>query len=240
MVVALAAVWTTSGLKLFPQSENNKAVRKSSVWLSAILQFGLAAVLLGYLAYTIVWASIWDQTSDGLGGVMFATWASLAAIAAGMLMGVTATKWYRSAGFVFAILVPALMFGAFSYGWSVSYHAITEERASRIQDAIESFYTENGRYPQELSELVPNYLFRIPEPIILREENWCYQGGLGYYRLGAFYREYFSTPLSLREYASAGNPPETSWACEQQLAAMKARYDSYPFYEIEATRPSNE
>lgn len=241
MVVALAAVWITSGLKLFRQSENNhKAPRNSIFWLSAIFRFCFAAVLLVYLAYTIVWASIWDQTSDGLGGIMFATWSSFAAIATGMLMGVTATKWYRSVGFIFAILVPALMFAAFSYGWSVSYHAITKERASRIQDAIESFYTENGRYSQELSELVPNYLLRIPEPIILRGESWCYQGGQDYYRLGAFYREYFSTPLSLREYASAGNPPETNWACEQQLAAMKTRYDPPPFNEIEATHPTNE
>ena len=67
-------------------------------------------------------------------------WASLAAIATGMLMGMTATRWYRSAGFIFALLVPVLMFGAFRYGWDVSYHAITEERASRIQHAIESFY----------------------------------------------------------------------------------------------------
>jgi hypothetical protein len=241
MVVALAAVWISSGLKLFPQSENNhKAPRNSTFWLSVILRFGLAAVLLGYLAYIIVWASIWDQTSDGLGGIMFATWSSLAAIAAGMVMGMTAKKWYRSAGFVFAILVPALMFAAFSYGWSVSYHAITEERASRIQDAIESFYTENGRYPQELSELVPNYLFRIPEPIILRGESWCYQGGQDYYRLGAFYREYFSTPLSLQIVASAGNLPDTDWACEHRLAEMKARYDPPPFYEMEATDQTNE
>ena len=88
-----------------------------------------------------------------LGGIMFLMWASLAAIAAGMLMGITAVGWRRSAGLIFALLIPALMFGAFSFGWDVSYHAITEERASRIQDAIESFYTENGRYPQELNEL---------------------------------------------------------------------------------------
>ena len=241
LVVALAAVWITSGLKLFPQPANtHKASRDSSFRLSIILRFGLAAVLLGYLAYTVVWASIWDQTSDGLGGVMFATWSSLVAIAAGMVMGVTATKWYRSAGFVFAMLVPALMFAAFSYGWSVSYHAITEERASRIQGALESYYEENGRYPKELSELVPNYLFRISAPVIIRGENWCYQGGQNYYRLGAFYREYFSTPLSLQTYASAGNLPDTDWECNHRLATMKALYDPPPFYEMETIRPTTE
>ena len=234
MVVALAAVWISSGLKLFTQSEkSHKSSRDPSFWLLVILRFGLAAVLLGSLAYTIVWASIWDQTSDGLGGIMFATWSSLVAIAAGMVMGATARKWYRSAGFVFALLVPVWMFASFSYGWSVSYHAITEGRASRIQDAIESFHTENGRYPQELSELIPNYLFRIPGPVILRGESWCYQGGRDYYRIGAFYREYFSTPLSLQTYASAGNLPDLPPMCEAEFTALQQSHPDYPYEYLE-------
>ncbi|MFN2233778.1 MAG: hypothetical protein ACK2U1_06080, partial [Anaerolineales bacterium] len=234
MVVALAAVWISSGLKLFTQSEkSHKSSRDPSFWLLVNLRFGLAAVLLGSLAYTIVWASIWDQTSDGLGGIMFATWSSLVAIAAGMVMGATARKWYRSAGFVFALLVPVWMFASFSYGWSVSYHAITEGRASRIQDAIESFHTENGRYPQELSELIPNYLFRIPGPVILRGESWCYQGGRDYYRIGAFYREYFSTPLSLQTYASAGNLPDLPPMCEAEFTALQQSHPDYPYEYLE-------
>jgi len=241
LVVALAAVWITSALKSFSNPKeiqiNGKTV---ALWLPALLRFGLAGILLGYLAYTTLWASIWDHTSDGLGGIMFSMWASLAAIAAGMLMGITSPKWHKSAGFVFAVLVPVLMFGAFRYGWDVSYHAITEERASRIQGAVESFYAENERYPKELRELIPNYLLRIPEPVILRGEGWCYQGDQDYYRLGAFFREYFGTPLSLHIYASSGNSPDAGWTCGERLAEMKARYDPPPFYEMEAVRPTAE
>ena len=99
---------------------------------------------------------------------------------------------------------------------------------------------ENERYPKELGELVPKQLLWIPEPVILRGEGWCYQGDRNYYRLGAFFREYFSTPLSLHIYASAGNLPDEGWACEQRLAEMKARYDPPSFYEIEAVRPTAE
>jgi hypothetical protein len=127
-------------------------------------------------------------------------------------------------------LVPLLLFGAFRYGWAVSYHEITEKRANQIQHAIESFHIENGTYPEELRELVPNYLFWIPEPVILRGESWCYQGGRDFYQLGAYFREYFSTPLSLQIYASAGKFPVEIWDCEQRLPEMKARYDPPSFY----------
>jgi hypothetical protein len=148
------------------------------------MRFGFAGVLLGFLAYLIAWASIWDQTSDGLVGVMFSMWVSLTAIAAGILMGFTASNWHRSSGLIFALLVPLLLFGAFRYGWAVSYHEITDKRANQIQHAIESFHIENGTYPEELRELVPNYLFWIPEPVILRGESWCYQGGREFLAVG--------------------------------------------------------
>jgi hypothetical protein len=241
MAIALAAVWITNGLKTFSYPKEIQYLGKTNThWLPIILRFGLAAILLGYLAYTVLWASIWDQTSDGLGGVMFAMWASLAAIAAGMVMGINAPKWYRSAGLVFSALVPVLMFGAFRYGWDVSYHAITEGRASRIQHAIESYYEENERYPKELGELIPNHLLWIPEPVILRGEDWCYQGDRDYYRLGTFKREFFSTPLSLHIYASAGGVPETGWSCEERLPEMKARYDLPYLHEHETIRPTAE
>ena len=241
LVVALAAVWITNSLKSFSNpNEIQNTVKAPTFWLPAVLRFGLAGILLGYLAYTTFWASIWDQTSDGLGGAMFSTWASLAAIAAGMVMGVTATRWYRSAGFVFALLVPVLMFGAFRYGWSVSYHAITEDRASRIQTAVENFYAQNEHYPKELGELIPNHLLWIPKPVILRGEDWQYQGGANYYQLGAFFREYFGTPLSFHIYASVGDLPDDGGISEEKLAEMKAQYDWLPFYESETVRPTAE
>ncbi len=239
LVVALAAVWITSGLKSFSnRNDIQKTGKASTFWLPALLRCGLGGILLGYLAYTTGWASIWDHTSDGLWGVMFSMLASLTAIAAGMLMGITATGWRRSAGLVFALLVPALMFSAFHYGWDVSYQAITEERASKIQGAVESFYVENGQYPKDLKELIPNHLLWIPKPVILRGEDWYYQGDLDYYQLGAFFREYYGTPLSFHIYASAGDLPDAGGASEEKLAEMKAQYDPRPFYEIEANRPT--
>jgi hypothetical protein len=240
LAVALAAALISAGLRLFPQPRNaGQPGAAPSSWFPAVLRLGLAVLLLGCLAYTILWASIWDQTSDGIGGIFLSILAGPVAIAAGMLMGVTATGWRRSAGLAFAVLVPVLMFGAFDYGRDVSYHAITEARAARIQHAVERFHARDGRYPEELRELVPRDLLWIPRPVILQGRGWCYQGGQDHYRLGTFYREYFSTPLSLRIYASAGSAPESVWACEEKMAELKARHDPQPMYEHD-TAPTEE
>jgi dipeptidyl aminopeptidase/acylaminoacyl peptidase len=198
----------------------------------------LAVILLGLLAYTIVWASIWDQTSDGLGGLALSQPAGLVAVAAGMVMAATSSGWRRLAGLAFAVLVPLAVFGAFSYGWDVSYHALTESRAARIQEALERFRTRTGGYPAGLKELVPSELWWIPEPVILSGQGWCYQGGPDYYRLGAIYREFFGMPLSVHLYASAGSPPETSWECDEKLAELKPRYEPQPMVGIPDTVPT--
>jgi hypothetical protein len=198
------------------------------------LSFALGIILLSVLCYEIYWFSIWDQTSDGLTGLFTSTQAALVAIAAGMLISVTRTGRARIAGLAFAALVPILVFAAFHLGWDASYHEITERRAARLQRALEQFHTRQGRYPQSLKELVPRDLLAIPGPVILKGEKWCYQGGVDSYRLGAFYREYFSLPLSLREYASVGDPQDLGWECAQRLAVMKARYD--PAFAAEGER----
>jgi len=153
--------------------------------------------------------------------------------AAGAVMGIKARNWLRSSGFLFALLIPLLMFGAFTYGWAVSYHALTEQRAARIEAALERFHARHGRYPVELKELAPRELLWIPSQVILQDEDWCYQGGQDFYRLGAFWREYFSTPLELKIYASAGAPPETGWVCQDRLAEQKQKYDPPGYFELQ-------
>jgi hypothetical protein len=49
---------------------------------------------------------------------------------------------------------------------------------------------------------------------------------MDYYRLGAFYREYFSSPVSLRVYESAGEAPTEDWDCDGREAAVLERFPS--------------
>ena len=227
LAVALAAVLIAYALRKIQQSRAASPA-PAGLWFSAFLHFGLALLLLACLAYTIVWLSIWDQTSDGMGGVLFAMELGLMGVAAGAVMGVKAKSWFRSSGFFFALLVPVIMFGAFSYGWSVSYHELTEKRAERIAAALERHHARLGDYPAELGELTPRELLWVPGQVILQGEDWCYQGGDDRYLLGAYWRKYFSLPLELKIYASAGEPTSQPLACQERLKELKHLYDFPP------------
>jgi len=232
LVAALAATLVSTSFGLLPRQEGDSQSRATlACWCPIFWRLGLAVLLLGLLAYTILWASIWDQTSDGLGGLFFSQSASMIAVAAGTLMGLTLTRWRRSAVLAFAVLAPLLMFGAFEYGWDVSHHGLTDARAARIQHAVERFHDRRGRYPEKLRELVPRDMLWIPGPVIVQGYGWCYEGTESGYRLGAFYREFWGLPFSLRIYASAGSAQASEWACDRELAALKAQRDPPPLYE---------
>lgn len=229
IVVTLAAVLVISGMKQLPFRPAEAPGSGGKSWLPALLRFGLAALLVAGLAYTILWASIWDQTSDGLAGIWFTMQASLVAIGAGVLITFVLRGRQALAAAVFLLGVPLILILSFSWGWKISNVQVTAGRAARIQRAVERFYAREHWYPASLGELTPQDLLWIPGPVILQGEGWCYQGGADFYRLGTFYRDFFSLPLSLRIYAQAGTPPETGWECADRLAEMKARYDPPPF-----------
>ena len=213
-------------------------VKRPGSRISSALRLALAFTILGALAYTIFWSTVWDQTSDGLGGLLYLMPAVLVGVGAGAVMGINAKSWFRSSGFVFAVAVPALMIWAFNSGWQSPFAGITEDRAASIQTAIENFYTRTGRYPSTLNELAPRDLLYVPQPVMFFGEGWCYQGGADYYRLGSIYHEYFSSPVSLKIYSQAGSPPETGWACAERLVYMKQRYGPPDFVEFGGSNPN--
>lgn len=228
VTVVLAAVLVISGMKQLPSDKTDAPGSAKRSWPCAILRFGLAALLLAGLAYTILWGSIWDKTNDGLSGIWFTTQAILVSIGVGVLMTFVLKGRQVRVAAVFLLGVPVIMILAFSLGWRTSNKEITAGRAARIQRAVERFYAREQAYPVTLDDLTPRDLPWIPGPVILQGESWCYQGGADYYRLGAFYRDFFSTPLLVKIYAEEGTPPETGWECGERLAEMKARYDISP------------
>jgi hypothetical protein len=121
----------------------------------------------------------------------------------------------------------------------VSYHAITEQRAATIATGLERYHARTGAYPQGLGELTPRDLLVIPQPVILQGEAWCYQGMADSYRLGAVSREYFSSPLSIQVFASAGGQLAEAWSCDARLEELKAIYD-VPFTAQRVTSPTQE
>lgn len=223
LIVVIAAVLITNGL----QQEG----RKRPFFLIT-----LALGLLGYLAYSTYWTSIWDQTSDGIGGIMLSQSTSVVAVGAGLVMAFVLTGWRRGVGLLFAVVTPLLLLQSFEQGWQVSYHDLTAARADRIAQALANYHQREGMYPPTLDGLTPRDLLYLPRPVEIQGETWCYQGGANFYRLGAFSREFFSMPVELQLYAAEGEP-DSQWACAGQLAAMKERYYS-PMEDPGAMQPS--
>lgn len=222
-VIAAMATLTSNSLKLLPSSGESD----STSWRPVIGRMALVVILLGYLLYTIAWLWIWDGTDDGLRSLAMLMVSGIAATAAGMVIGLTLTGWRAWTGLAFAILTVGLIFLA-SFGLEGRFHpyAITETRALRIQQAVEGYRETTGSYPAELDALIPGELWRIPRPMIFQDQGWCYEGGSDFYRLGAIYREHWSSPiLSVRLYASAGNPLATSWVCDKKLAELRSQFD---------------
>ena len=58
---------------------------------------------------------------------------------------------------------------------------------------IETYYSREGRYPQDLPQLTTRYVLSLSGPVIINGQGWCYDGGNHYYRLGYVYREHWKT-----------------------------------------------
>jgi hypothetical protein len=191
-------------------------------WKMVTVRLLFTVLLLGLFFYTIVWLCIWDGTDDGIRGFFILMWSMLSAIAGGMIIILTSTGWRRWMGILTAILVIGLVRWAITIpGDQYRPYDITEMRGAQIKDALERYHAKTRLYPFHLSNLVPRELWRIPLPMIMPDEEWCYQGGSNFYRLGAIYREHWSSPyLSIKIYATAGDVPEGSWVCDEKLADL--------------------
>ena len=178
-------------------------------------------------------ASIWDVATDGLSGIFLVGTTFLAAIASALILSWKLTGRRKLAAILFAVIVPVTMIGAERLGtldrhgvWGTLPGQVTDARAEKINQSIQRFHDENGAYPQTLSELTPRYLLYIPVPYIIPRQDWCYESGPGYYRLGYVYREMFSLPASVHIYSSAGEPPDQAWDCDEEAA----KYQFVPGY----------
>ena len=116
-----------------------------------------------------------------------------------------------------------------SQGWKLSAFEMTERRAAAVNSAIESYYQENGVYPEGLAELSPRYVPFVLPPVVVRTGGWCYQSGADYYRLGYISGDftYFDSDFRVDTYAQAGDIPVGGWACDEWRARFQAKELNY-------------
>jgi hypothetical protein len=229
-VIALAnlILWPVVSVVLVARLAYASVIGKKPVnWVAIATRLALVALLLLGMGYDIVIERVWVRAEDSL--QILPALMSLAAIAVAMLLAWALKGWRKLAALAFALL---LMFStACVDGWSswILPTGLTETRAEKIDRAIERYYERNGRYPSRLASLMPFYLWRIPQPMIFRDQTWCYEGGDDYYRLGYVYQPGFGWPegISIRIHAAAGEPPESSWPCDDELERAKSKAPGY-------------
>ncbi len=194
-----------------------------------LLTATLIVPILLLLAWLAVTASAWDVATDGLGGIFLLELSAVFGVAAAIHGSWRLSPKRSSSLFGFVALLLVLIAGANSFGtfgfdgeWGNVPRARTARRAERINQAILRFHQEQGSYPQALTDLTPGYLLYLPVPFIIPHQDWCYQGGPDYYRLGYVYRDYFSSPASVKVYDATGEPPDPSWTCEAEAAKYPA------------------
>ena len=220
LTVATISLFVHTGIGMlrfpYPDADTGTGISQR-VRIEAILRMLMATILLVLIVYSVYWTSIWDLTSDGLGGLMILYLAVIVAVACGMVMSLRAAGWSRLVGIVFAVVVGISVLAGFQAGWGVNFKTMTEQRAAQIAQALDRFHTREDRYPQNLTELIPRDLLYVPRPVMFESEYWCYQGTANEYNLAAFFHEYFGLPVSLKVYASAGNtagqplPARSGW-----------------------------
>lgn len=219
-VITTTALLVLRSLKMgFGSDESRRAS-----WKSLIAQWILIILLLASTMYTFVWLWIWDGTEDGVRYFLLLMATVITIVSIALIIAMKSSGWQRWVGLPFAGVILILLYGGVvTIGNRYSNYSVTEKRALRIQRAIESYHAKTGWYPLALDDLTPAELWRIPLPMIMPDQEWCYDGGSNYYRLGLVYREHWSSPyLDVRVYASAGDIPEDNWVCDQKLADLRA------------------
>jgi membrane protein implicated in regulation of membrane protease activity len=230
MALVIVALLLYSGLNLYKEWQDAGAVEDGSsqaqrkqAGRAAAVVLVLSALLLAKALHNFYWFMVWDATGDSLGYFWLAVPVP-AVLLSGVVLSIVLPGRTKLAGFLYSLLVLALVIGVSACAQRVDLRQLTEERAERVTQAIETHYAREGRYPHDLRQLTPWYVLSLPGPVIIYGQDWCYDGGEDYYRLGYVYRENWSDPrLTGRIYKTKGEAPDLPGICAKEIAALEKR-----------------
>jgi len=224
MAVFISALLLQSGLKFTQERHNTGAVeavdsqtqRKYAGW-TAVGALTLGALLLAKAFHNLYWLMVWDITYDPL-KYMWLVFPFMAVLFSAFMLVITLPGRMKLAGVLYVQLISTI-------AQSVDFRQLTEERAERTSRVLETYYAREGRYPQDLRQLPPWTSLSLPGPFIIYGQDWCYDGGDEYYRLGYVYREHWSDPRFVgRIYETKGKMPDQDRICNEEIAALQKRY----------------
>ena len=205
----------------------SQAQRSKRAGRAAAVVFVVSAVLLAKTLHHLYWFTVWDNTYDSLGYLLLLVPVP-AALFSGVTLSITLSGRMKWTGFLYSLLILGLMIAVCARAQSVDFRQLTEERAGRVSQAIETYYAREGRYPQDLRQLTPWYVLSLPGPVIIYGQDWCYDGGEDYYRLGYLDREHWSDPrLFGRVYSAKGHSPLKVDICQPAIDTYRAQHPDW-------------
>jgi hypothetical protein len=231
--LAMAAVLLYAGLSLGQQQpkanlEQSEAVpgRRRHAGRTAAACLVLSAALIAKSLHTFYWFMIWDNTGDSL-SYLWLVLPGPILLCLAALLGIFLPGKHKLVGLLPVLFIPAMI--AVSAGAQrVDFRQLTAARAERAGQAIEAYYAREGRYPPSLRQLAFWHTLSLPGPVILYGQDWCYDGGDGYYRLGYVDHEHWSSPyLNGQVYQAGGQAPDLPGICSQEIATLEQRF---PFF----------
>lgn len=185
---------------------------------ASLRQVGFALAAIGLILTAVVGVSLSERLNiQWLVMLGLPALASSLAAASILIARLGLRVVWQSSPLLLLLLADLIGLAAFA----VILTAITEQRATRVSQAIQRYHIDQGAYPPSLEALSPRYLLLVPGPLIMPGQGWCYDGDASYYRFGSIYRQYFSSPISARLYASAGALPGGNWMCDQQAEQLR-------------------
>jgi peptidoglycan/LPS O-acetylase OafA/YrhL len=230
IALILAAVLLYSGFDLLADrlnpaanaQVNSTAVREASERL-AVACFVTSGLLILKTLHNLYWLMAWDSMDNGL-EYFWIVVPVLVAVFSGVMLAIKLRRWTVLAGLGYLLLVPCLIVAVSVRAKQRDFRQLTEARAGQVSQLVEAYYAREGHYPQNLRQVKPWYVSSLPGPFIMYGQDWCYEGGEDYYRLGYVYREHWSSPeLIRRVYKTAGEPPDSDSICAEEIEALIQR-----------------
>ena len=215
--LSLYKEWQNAGAG---EDENSQTQRKLAGGTAAIALV-LSALLLAKVLHNLYWFTVWDNTDDSLGYIWLVI-PVLAALFSSEILLITLPGRTKVASILYLVIIPGLMILVSARAQRVDFRQLTVERAEQISQALETYHSQEGRYPQSLQHLTPGYVLSLPAPVIIYGQNWCYDGGDDYYRFGYVYREHWSDPRLIGQvYGTKGELPDLNRMCEREVVALQ-------------------
>lgn len=213
-IVAAALFYV--GLKAWPESQSEHATL-------TIVALGLGVLILVQAIARFYWFMVWDATYDPL-TIFWLPLPILTALGCSIALFTLFSGNTRFAGAAFLLLIPLLVVVVI-YAQKVDFRHLTQARAEQVKQAIEQYRAREGHYPKNLNELVPWDAVSLSSPVIIYGQDWCYQAGTDYYRLGYLDRDHWSSPILFgRLYSSGGNIPLQTDVCQDVLDVYRAQH----------------